>query len=138
MFKGIIFLFDMLLILLLQQDLFPFNGARWFVSNIVDYTIYCTFDRIGNSSAYFLSADEIRIKKSDKTSTALGQVKFQDDELMFVGDKAIVKKQADTTYTTLSQVQFHYPDSKINGQAQQVNNDGTNKSLMKLVTLYVH
>ena len=78
-----------------------------------------------NSSAYFLSADEIRIKKSDQTSTALGQVKFQDDELMFVGDKAIVKKQADTTYTTLSQVQFHYPDSKINGQAQQVNNDGT-------------
>ena len=78
-----------------------------------------------NSSAYFLSADEIRIKKSDKTSTAIGQVKFQDDELMFVGDKAIVKKQADTTYTTLTQVQFHYPDSKINGQAQQVNNDGT-------------
>ena len=78
-----------------------------------------------NSSAYYLSADEIQIKKSSKTSTAKGQVKFQDDELMFVGDKAVVKKQDDTIYTTLNQVQFHYPDAKINGQAQQVKNDGT-------------
>ncbi|MBT4669074.1 MAG: LPS-assembly protein LptD, partial [Candidatus Ruthia sp.] len=44
---------------------------------------------------------------------------------MFVGDKAVVKKQDDTIYTTLNQVQFHYPDAKINGQAQQVKNDGT-------------
>jgi LPS-assembly protein len=78
-----------------------------------------------NSSAYYLSADEIKIKKSDKTSTAKGHVQFQNDELMLIGDSAVVKKQADTTHTTLNQVQFHYPDTKINGQAQQVVNDGT-------------
>ncbi|MDC0904502.1 LPS assembly protein LptD [Candidatus Thioglobus sp.] len=78
-----------------------------------------------NSSAYYLSADEIKIKKSDKTSTAKGNVQFQNDELMLIGNSAIVKKQADITHTTLNQVQFHYPDTKINGQAQQVVNDGT-------------
>ena len=78
-----------------------------------------------NSSAYYLSADEIKIKKSDKTSTAKGHVQFQNDELMLIGDSAVVKKQADITHTTLNQVQFHYPDTKINGQAQQVVNDGT-------------
>ncbi|MDC0407459.1 LPS assembly protein LptD [Candidatus Thioglobus sp.] len=78
-----------------------------------------------NSSAYYLSADEIKIKKSDKTSTAKGHIQFQNDELMLIGDSAVVKKQADTTHTTLNQVQFHYPDTKINGQAQQVVNDGT-------------
>lgn len=78
-----------------------------------------------NSSAYYLSADEIKIKKSDKTSTAKGHVQFQNDELMLIGDSAVVKKQADITHTTLNHVQFHYPDTKINGQAQQVVNDGT-------------
>jgi LPS-assembly protein len=78
-----------------------------------------------NSSAYYLSADEIKIKKSDKTSTAKGHIQFQNDELMLIGDSAVVKKQADITHTTLNQVQFHYPDTKINGQAQQVVNDGT-------------
>ena len=78
-----------------------------------------------NSSAYYLSADEIKIKKSDKTSIAKGHVQFQNDELMFIGDSAVVKKQADVTHTTLNQVKFHYPDTKINGRAQQVVNNGT-------------
>lgn len=78
-----------------------------------------------NSRDYYLAADEVVIKKSDKTSTAKGQVSYQDHELMFVGDRAVVKKQGDRTYTTLEQVKFHYPESKINGQAGQVSNDGT-------------
>jgi len=78
-----------------------------------------------NSSAYYLAADEIQIKRSDKTATAKGGVKFQDSELMFVGDNAVVKKQGNVTHTTLKQVKFHYPDSKMNGQAAQVVNDGT-------------
>ncbi len=78
-----------------------------------------------NSSEYYLAADTINIQKSNKTATASDNVKFQDDDLMFTGNKAVVKKQGDTTYTTLEQVKFHYPDSKINGQAQKVTNDGT-------------
>ncbi|CAC9590952.1 LPS-assembly protein LptD @ Organic solvent tolerance protein precursor [uncultured Gammaproteobacteria bacterium] len=78
-----------------------------------------------NSNAYYLAADEITIKKTNKTSTAKGGVKYQDNELMFIGDSAVVKKQADNNHVTLQQVQFHYPETKINGRATQVVNDGT-------------
>ncbi|BBB24225.1 LPS-assembly protein [Isorropodon fossajaponicum endosymbiont JTNG4] len=78
-----------------------------------------------NSSAYFLSADEISINKSSKISSSTGHVKFQDNELMLIGDKAVVEKQGEVTHTTLNQVKFHYPNSRINGRAQVVTNDGT-------------
>lgn len=78
-----------------------------------------------NSSEYYLAADRIDIQKSSKTSEASGNVKFQDDELMFTGDKATIKKQDGITYTTLEKVRFHYPALKINGEAQKVTNDGT-------------
>ncbi len=78
-----------------------------------------------NSSAYFLSADEISINKSSKTSNATGHVKFQDKTLMLTGDKAVIKKQGDVTHTTLNQVKFHYLNSRVNGHAQIVTNDGT-------------
>lgn len=78
-----------------------------------------------SSSEYYLAADEINIKRSSKTSTAMGNVKFQDDELMLIGNKAILKKKDKITHTTLEQVKFHYPESKINGQAQKITNNGT-------------
>ncbi|BBB22707.1 LPS-assembly protein [Abyssogena phaseoliformis symbiont OG214] len=78
-----------------------------------------------NSSTYFLGADEISINKSSKASIATGHVKFQDNELMLTGDKAVVKKQGEVTLSTLNQVKFHYPNSRINGRAKVVTNDGT-------------
>jgi len=78
-----------------------------------------------NSSAYFLSADEISINKSSKASSATGHVKFQDNTLMLTGDKAVIKKQGEVTHTTLNQVKFHYLNSRVNGHAQVVTNDGT-------------
>ncbi len=78
-----------------------------------------------NSSAYFLSADEISINKSSKASNATGHVKFQDNTLMLTGDKAVIKKQGEVTHTTLNQVKFHYLNSRVNGHAQVVTNDGT-------------
>lgn len=76
-----------------------------------------------NSSEYFLSADKVIIEKSKKTSTATGTVHYQDKDLMFVGNKAVVKKQNDKTHTTLNELRFHYPDSRINGHAQKVVSD---------------
>lgn len=78
-----------------------------------------------NSSTYFLGADEISINKPSKTSKATGYVKFQNNELMLTGDKAMIKKQGTMIYTTLNQVKFYYPDLKINGRAQFVTHDGT-------------
>ncbi|NYT52213.1 MAG: LPS-assembly protein LptD [Candidatus Vesicomyosocius endoextente] len=78
-----------------------------------------------NSGTYFLSADEISINKPSKISKATGYVKFQNNELMLTGDKAMIKKQGAMIYTTLNQVKFYYPDLKINGRAQFVTHDGT-------------
>jgi LPS-assembly protein len=77
-----------------------------------------------NSSEYYLAANKINIRKSTKTSTAEGDVKFQDKEVMFLGDRAIVNKKKGITYTSLENVNFHYPESKVNGYAKKVTNDG--------------
>jgi LPS-assembly protein len=45
-----------------------------------------------NSSEYYLAADRINIKKSSKTSSATGNVKFQDRDLMMIADTAFVQK----------------------------------------------
>ncbi|WP_238924430.1 LPS-assembly protein LptD [Candidatus Vesicomyidisocius sp. SY067_SCS001] len=78
-----------------------------------------------NSSTYFLGADEISINKLSKISKASGYVKFQNNELMLTGDKAMIKKEGAMIHTTLNQVKFYYPDLKINGRAQFVTHDGT-------------
>ncbi|WP_428087069.1 LPS-assembly protein LptD [Candidatus Thioglobus sp.] len=85
------------------------------------------------SSDHYLSADEIQVKKSDKTSTASGNVNYQDHELMLTGENAVVKKINKTNHITLNQVEFHYPDAKINGQANKIVNDGV-KQVFDLVS----
>jgi LPS-assembly protein len=82
-----------------------------------------------NSSQYYLSADEVRIQKSDKTLNAKGRVKFQDAELMLLGEEITIKKIDNVNHTALNQVAFHYPDSKIQGRAQQILSDGTQQIL---------
>ena len=77
-----------------------------------------------NSSEYFLAADSVRIQKSDKTSYASGNVKFQDATLMLNAQTAELRKQNDQTQVILSEANFHYPQSRINGYAKQVNSDG--------------
>jgi len=77
-----------------------------------------------NSSKYYLAADRINIQKSNKTSSATGNVKFQDRDLMMIAKKAFVQKKDDTNYTSLEQIKFHYPELKINGEAQKITNNG--------------
>ena len=77
-----------------------------------------------NSSKYYLAADRINIKKSSKTSSATGNVKFQDRDLMMIADTAFVQKKDDSTYTSLEQIKFHYPELNINGEAKKITNNG--------------
>ena len=77
-----------------------------------------------NSSEYYLAADRINIKKSSKTSSATGNVKFQDRDLMMIADTAFVQKKDDSTYTTLERIKFHYPKLQINGGAKKITNNG--------------
>ena len=77
-----------------------------------------------NSNKYYLAADRINIQKSSKTSSATGNVKFQDRDLMMVAETAFIQKKDDATYTTLEQIKFHYPELKINGEAKKITNNG--------------
>ncbi len=77
-----------------------------------------------HSSEYFLAADTVRIQKSDKTSYADGNVRFQDATLMLNAKAAELRKQNEQTHVTLSQADFHYPQSRINGYADKVVSDG--------------
>ncbi len=77
-----------------------------------------------NSSEYYLAADRINIKKSSKTSSATGNVKFQDRDLMMIADTAFVQKKDDSTYTSLERIKFHYPKLQINGGAKKITNNG--------------
>ncbi|MDC9714208.1 MAG: LPS assembly protein LptD [Gammaproteobacteria bacterium] len=81
-----------------------------------------------NSAEYYLSADKINLQKDSKTSSASGHVKFQDKRIMLTGNKAVMKKQDDKTHTVFEQAKYHYPESKINGQAQKIVNDGTKQT----------
>ncbi len=78
-----------------------------------------------NSSQYYLFADTINVNKSNKIINASGNVKFQNDKLMLTSAQVVIKKQGDTTHASAQQVRFHYPDSKLNGQAQKITDDGT-------------
>ena len=77
-----------------------------------------------NSAEYYLAADKINLQKSTKTSEADGNIKFQSAGIMLTGDKAVVKKQGSEIHTMFEQVKFHYPEGKLNGQAQKIVNDG--------------
>ncbi|SMN14555.1 Outer membrane protein Imp, required for envelope biogenesis / Organic solvent tolerance protein precursor [uncultured Candidatus Thioglobus sp.] len=81
-----------------------------------------------NSAEYYLSADEINLQKASKISSASGHVKFQDKRIMLTGNKAVMKKQGDKKYTVFEQAKYHYPESKVNGQAQKIVNDGTKQT----------
>jgi LPS-assembly protein len=79
-----------------------------------------TGNAVINSAEYYLAADKINLQKATKTSKAHGNIKFQNAGIMLTSDSAVVKKQD----STFKQVKFHYPESKINGQAQKIVNNG--------------
>lgn len=79
-----------------------------------------TGNAVLNSSKYYLSADKIKIEKTQKTLNAIGNVKFQNKQFMLTSDSAMVKKQGETTDATFEQVQYHYPETKINGRAKKI------------------
>ncbi|RUA07153.1 MAG: LPS-assembly protein LptD [Gammaproteobacteria bacterium] len=85
------------------------------------------------SSKYYLSADKIKINKTEKTSKASGHIKFQDKKIMLTGSKAVIKNQEGKIHSVFEQVSYHYPETKITGKAAKIVNDG-NKQIFNAVT----
>ena len=78
---------------------------------------YLTGDVSLISDKYYLGADEITVNKSNKTARAVGNVEFQDQNVMFLGSNAIIKKQDGLIHTDIDDVTYHYPESNMNGSA---------------------
>jgi LPS-assembly protein len=72
------------------------------------------------SNAHFLSADEISISKSDQSTLAKGNAKFQDERFLITGNQLFAKKQNDDLLVKLSNARYQQIDSNANGTAETV------------------
>jgi len=98
-------------------------------SEVADNNYLLTGDASLNSTEYYVSADKIELNQTAKTLSANGSVKFQGKDIMLTGNSVTIKKQEDkTSNTVFQQVTYHYPETKINGQAAKIVNDGNKQS----------
>ena len=77
-----------------------------------------------NSSEYYLAADTVNVNKSNKISSASGNVRLQNNKLMLTADKAIIERRDGVIHTSAEKIRFSYPDSEINGKAQKISDNG--------------
>ncbi len=72
------------------------------------------------SNSHFLAADEISISKSDQSTLAKGNVKFQDERFLITGNQIFTKKQNDDLLVKLSNARYQQIDTNANGSAETV------------------
>ncbi|KAA0446179.1 MAG: LPS-assembly protein LptD [Candidatus Thioglobus sp.] len=76
------------------------------------------------SDKYYILADKIKIDKLQKKSSANGNVKFQNKQIMLTGDSAVLDKKG----SVFTNAKYHYPKSKITGQADKIVDDGNKQT----------
>ena len=72
------------------------------------------------SNSHFLAADEISISKSDQSTLAKGNAKFQDARFLITGNQIFAKKQNDDLLVKLSNARYQQIDTNANGSAETV------------------
>ena len=72
------------------------------------------------SNSHFLAADEISISKSDQSTLAKGNAKFQDERFLITGNQIFAKKQNDDLLVKLSNARYQQIDTNANGSAKTV------------------
>lgn len=72
------------------------------------------------SNSHFLSADEINISKSNQSTLAKGNAKFQDEQFLITGNQIFAKKQNDDLLVELSNARYQQIDTNANGSAEMV------------------
>ncbi len=97
-------------------------------SEVTDGGYLLTGNASINSAEYYLAADKINLQKSTRTSKANNNIKFQSNNIMLMGNKAVVKKKGSEIHTLFEQVKFHYSGNKINGHAQKIVSDGNKQT----------
>lgn len=84
------------------------------------------------SNKFYVSADEITLNKTNKSSSSTGDVRFQNDELMFTSDDAVLVQKGDIISTTLDNIKFHYPNLRINGTAAKLSDNKIEQTFDKV------
>lgn len=82
-----------------------------------------------DSAEFYLSADQIKTNKTQKTSYASGHIKFQNKKMMLIGNKVTSSKQGEKIHSVFDQVSYYYLESKANGYAKKITDNGTEQTL---------
>jgi lipopolysaccharide assembly outer membrane protein LptD (OstA) len=90
-------------------------------SDIIDNDNYLiTGDVRLTTDSHYLAADRVRISKTDKTSKASGNVKYQDKHFLFTSDVLNVHKENDALTLNAEKSHFQEISSKANGSAEKI------------------
>jgi lipopolysaccharide assembly outer membrane protein LptD (OstA) len=90
-------------------------------SEIIDKDNYLiTGNVILRNDSHFLSADKVRISKTDKSSNASGNVKYQDKHFFVTSDELNVHKENDDLLLNAGKAKFQEIKTKANGSAEKI------------------
>ena len=90
-------------------------------SEVIDKDNYLITGNVKlKSDSHFLSADKVRISKTDQSSTAIGNVEYQDNNFLLKGSEINLKKEDDGLIINVEKVSFQEIASKANGSAEKI------------------
>ena len=90
-------------------------------SDIIDKDNYLITGNVRlTTDSHFLAADSVRISKTDKTSKASGNVKYQDEHFLFTSDELNVRKENDDLILDAEKSRFQEISSKANGSSEKI------------------
>ena len=75
-------------------------------SEIVENQYYFSGDVELKSDSYFIAADDIKVSSTDNTTLAEGNVRFQDNTYLIIGDKVSAKKENDELIATATNAYY--------------------------------
>ena len=90
-------------------------------SEIIDNDNYLITGNVElKSDSHFLSADKVEISKTDQSSKASGNVKYQDMNLFLISDELNIQKENDGLIIKVDKSSYQDINSKANGSAEKV------------------
>jgi len=90
-------------------------------SEIIDNDNYLITGNVElKSDSHFLSADKVEISKTDQSSKASGNVKYQDKNFFLISDDLNIQKENDELIIKVEKASYQEINSKANGTAEKI------------------
>jgi len=81
------------------------------------------------SPDYALSGDHIKLNRANKESTSIGNVRFNDNDLLLSTEKLILTKKNNINYFESAEATYSIPKEKIRGSASKISGNKETKDL---------